>query len=283
MANTTVGLLHPGEMGSAVGASARRAGARVLWASDGRSSQSRSRAVASGLEDVAALNALVAQSDIIISVCPPDAALDVARSVAVLHFPGLYVDANAVSPATARHIAVIIERAGGMFVDGGIIGPPPAKPGLTRLYLSGREAPGVADLLAGGPLEAIALDAPAGAASALKMAYAAWTKGSAALLIAVRALAIAEGIEEDLLAEWERSIPGLAARSETAASANARKAWRFVGEMEEIASTFLDAGLPDGFPLAAREVYQRLERYKDASHAPSLAEVAGAIQKTASA
>ncbi len=230
-----------------------------------------------------ALANLVAQSDVILSICPPDAALDVAREVAARAFAGLYIDANAVSPATARHIGATIERAGGSFVDGGIIGPPPAKPGLARLYLSGHEAARAAALFAGGPLEAIVLEAPVAAASALKMAYSAWTKGSAALLIAVRALAIAEGIEADLLAEWERSIPGLAARSEAAASANARKAWRFVGEMTEIADTFLGAGLPDGFPLAAREVYQRLERYKDASHAPSLAEVAGAMQKTASA
>jgi 3-hydroxyisobutyrate dehydrogenase-like beta-hydroxyacid dehydrogenase len=273
----TIGILHPGEMGSAVGAAARAAGARVLWASEGRSPQSRNRAIASGIEDVFALATLVAQSDVILSICPPDAALEVARSVAARAFAGLYIDANAVSPATARNIAALIERAGGTFVDGGIIGPPPVKPGVARLYLSGREAARAAALFALSPLEAIALDGPIGAASALKMAYASWTKASAALLITVRALAISEGIEADLLAEWERSIPGLAARSEAAASANARKAWRFVGEMEEIANTFADAGLPDGFPLAAREIYQRLERYKDASNAPSLAEVAGAI------
>ncbi len=163
-------------------------------------------------------------------------------------------------------------------MDGGIIGPPPAKRGMARLYLSGREAARVAALFQASSLEAIAMDGPVGAASALKMAYAAWTKGSAALLIAVRTLAISEGIEADLLAEWQRSIPELPARSEAALSRNARKAWRFVGEMEEMANTFRVAGVADGFPIAAREIYQRLEQYKDAPTPPSLAEVAGAIQ-----
>jgi len=264
-------------MGSVVGAAARAAGARVLWASEGRSARSRERGCSAGLEDAGTLAALVANSEVILSVCPPHAALELAQAVASLGFGGMYVDANATSPATAREIGSILESAGAKFVDGGIIGPPPAKRGDARLYLSGREGARAAELFAEGPLEAIALDAPAGAASALKMAYASWTKTSAALLIAVRVLAQAEGIETELLAEWERSIPGLAARSAAAVSANARKAWRFVGEMEEIAATFADAGLPAGFSLAAREIYQRLEEYKDASAPPSLADVACAI------
>ena len=283
MTKTTIGLLHPGEMGSAVGAAAQAAGARVVWASEGRSPATRSRAVAAELEDVGTLASLVEQSDFIFSICPPDAAIEVARSVAAQRFAGVYIDANAVSPATARIIADAIEGAGGGFVDGGIIGPPSVKRGVARLYLSGQEAARVAALFDASPLDVIAMDGPVGAASALKMAYAAWTKGSAALLIAVRALAIAEGIEADLLAEWKRSIPELPARSEAAVTNNARKAWRFVGEMEEIADTFMGAGLPDGFPLAAREVYDRLEKYKDAPVPPSLAEVASAIRAACAA
>ncbi len=278
MTKTTIGLLHPGEMGSAVVAAARAAGARVIWASEGRSAASRNRAVAAELEDVGTLSALVAQSDFILSICPPAAAIEVARSVATQRFGGVYIDANAVSPATARIIAAAIEGAGARFVNGGIIGPPPAKRGMARLFLSGQDAKRAAALFEGSSLEAITMDAPVGAASALKMAYAAWTKGSAALLIAVRVLAISEGIEADLLAEWRRSIPELPARSEAAVTNNARKAWRFVGEMEEIADAFMGAGLPDGFPLAAREVYDRLEKYKDALRSPSLVEVASAIR-----
>ena len=87
------------------------------------------------------------------------------------------------------------------------------------------------------------------------MAYAGWNKGSQALLLAIRALAMQEGVDEALLAEWARSMPELPKRSTDAVAANARKAWRFVGEMEEIADTFDAAGAPDGFHRAAAEVY----------------------------
>src|SRR5215831_2175468 len=185
----TIGILHPGEMGGAVAAAAVAGGARVLWASEGRGDRTRRRAERAGLEDAGMLPSLAKQSDIVLSVCPPHAAVDVARAVAAHRFGGVYVDANAVSPATAREIGAVVERAGAAFVDGGIVGPPPARRGTTRLYVSGPEAARLAAPFAPGPLEVIALSGPPGAASALKMAYAAWTKGSAALLMAVRALA----------------------------------------------------------------------------------------------
>ncbi len=200
-----------------------------------------------------------------------------ARLVAAARFGGLYADANAVAPGTARAVAEIVGSAGGDFVDGGIIGPPPRQSGTTRLYLSGPRAGEVADLFKGSALEAVVMPGDIGAASALKMAYAAWTKGSSALLLAVRALAIREGVDTHLRAEWERSQPGLGARSEAAVAQNAPKAWRFVGEMEEIARTFGAAGLPPGFHEACAAVYDRLGRYKDAPAVPSIDEVADAL------
>jgi 3-hydroxyisobutyrate dehydrogenase-like beta-hydroxyacid dehydrogenase len=283
MTGITIGVLHPGEMGSAMGAAARAGGARVLWASEGRGSTSRERAGAAGLEDAGTLAELVGRSDVIFSVCPPHAAIDVAGPVGALGFSGIYVDANAVSPATAREIGTIVEKGGAAFVDGGIVGPPPRARGTTRLYLSGPGASRVAALFAVGPLEAIALEGGPGAASALKMAYAAWTKGTSALLMAVRALAIAEGVDEALRREWERSQPELPARSEAAVKANTGKAWRFVGEMEEIAATFAGAGLPDGFHQAAAEIYRRLAGYKDAATPPAVAAVAAALLSPAPA
>ena len=273
----TIGVLHPGEMGSAVAAAAAGGGASVLWASEGRSPRTHRAAEGAGARDAGTLAALASRSDVVLSVCPPHAAADVARAVAARRFAGLYVDANAVAPGTAREIGAIVEGAGAVFVDGGIVGPPPQRPGTTRLYLSGKAAERVAALFPRGPLEAIVLDGGAGAASALKMAYAAWTKGSAALLMAVRALAAAEAVDAALVREWERSQPELPARSEAAVKGNARKAWRFVGEMEEIAATFAAAGLPDGFHRAAGEVYQRLTRYKDTAEPPPLAEATAAL------
>jgi 3-hydroxyisobutyrate dehydrogenase-like beta-hydroxyacid dehydrogenase len=278
---TTIGLLHPGEMGAAVGAAARADGARVLWASEGRGPATRRRAAAARLEDAGSLADLVHGSEVILSVCPPHAATDLARAVATLRFTGLYVDANAVAPATACEIGGIVEKAGATFVDGGIIGGPPQKRGTTRLYLSGAAAPRVAALFPQGPLEAIVVPGGPGAASALKMAYAGWNKGHAALLMAVRALAVAEGVEAALLEEWKLSQPDLPARSEAAVKGNARKAWRFVGEMEEIAKTFAAADLPDGFHQAAAEIYRRLAQWKDAAAPPSVLEASRALTKAA--
>jgi 3-hydroxyisobutyrate dehydrogenase-like beta-hydroxyacid dehydrogenase len=270
----TIGLLHPGEMGASVGASGRSNGHRVLWASERRGAETRARAGAAGLEDAGTLAALVAASDVVLSVCPPHAALDVAGSVAAQTFRGVYVDGNAVSPATSRAIARIVQAGGAVYVDGGIIGPPPDKPGTTRLYLSGPDAERVRALFAAGPLEAVVLSGHLMAASAIKMAYAAWTKGSQALVMAVRAVAAAEGVDEALLAEWARSQPDLPRRSDNAAKGTARKAWRWVGEMDEIAATFDGAGLPDGFHRAAGDVYRRMATYKDAPLAPSMEDVA---------
>ena len=247
MAARTVGLLHPGEMGAAVGAVLRRGGHRVVWASEGRSSETRARADSAGLEDVGTA-AEVARCEVVFSICPPHAALEVARSAP---FRGIYVDANAVSPATARKVETIVRGAD--FVDGGIIGPPPREAGTTRLYLSGERAEAVRQLFAGSSLEVRLVEN----ASAVKMAYAAWTKGSAALLLAVRELARAEGVEPTLLAEWELSVPDLVERSQRAARSAEAKGWRWVGEMEEIAATFEAAGLPKGFHLAAAEVFRR--------------------------
>lgn len=276
---TTIGILHPGDMGSVVGACAVAAGARVLWASEGRSPGSRERAAAAGLEDARTVAAVVAASDVIVSVCPPHAAIEVARDVAGRRFAGLYVDANAVAPGTAREIGAIVEAGGATFVDGGLIGPPPRNAGSTRLYLSGREAKRAAALFESSALEAIAIGDGPGAASALKMTYAAYTKGSSALLMAIRALAASEGVDDALLAEWRRSQPDLPKRSEAAARDNARKAWRFVGEMEEIAAAFAAAGLPGGFHEAAAEIYARLADYKDAATPPSMADLVAPLTR----
>ena len=269
---TTIGLLHPGAMGSAVGASLTPR-ARVLWASEGRSPATAERAATAGLHDAATLGAVCAASDLIISVCPPHAAEDVARDVAVAGFSGVYLDANAVSPARARRIAELVGAAGAGFVDGGIIGGPPWRAGTTRLYLSGVRASEVAASFAGSPLETVVLDGPVGAASALKMVYAAYSKGSAALVAAILATASREGVKDALIGEWSRGDGRLARQHDGMVRAAVPKAWRYVGEMDEIAATFAAAGLPPGFHEAAATLYRRLDTYRDADPAPDLDEV----------
>jgi 3-hydroxyisobutyrate dehydrogenase-like beta-hydroxyacid dehydrogenase len=258
---TTVGLLSPGAMGAAIGACIVAGGARVLWASAGRTRASEDRARHAGLDDVGDLQRLCAEVDVLLSVCPPHAALSTAREVAANAFDGVYVDANAIAPATALDVARVVEPAAS-FVDGGIVGPPPRSAGSTRLYLAGDEAPRVAELFSA-PLETVVLDAGAPAASALKVAFAAWTKGTSALLLAVRAYAASQGVEDDLVAEWCRSLPDLPARTERTATEVAPKAWRWVGEMEEIAEAFEAAALPGDLHMGAAEVYRRLSGWKD--------------------
>jgi 3-hydroxyisobutyrate dehydrogenase-like beta-hydroxyacid dehydrogenase len=248
---TVVGILHPGEMGTALAAALRGRGEIVRWASAGRSPATADRAERADLEDSGDVAELCRRSEVLLSVCPPHAALDVARSAS--GFDGVYVDANAISPETARTIADLYER----FVDGGIVGPPPLAPGTTRLYLSGGEAESVAALFAGTTVDARVISGEPGAASALKAAYAGWTKGSAALLLTVRGLARAEDVEDALLAEWRLSIPGLEERVADAEGSARRKGWRWIGEMEEIARSMEAQDLPTGFHEAAAEVFRR--------------------------
>lgn len=280
MTKRRIGILHPGQMGVTVGAAARAAGAWVGWASDGRSEDSRGRAEGAGLEDCDTLERLAEASDVLISVCPPGAAAQLAERVAAVGFTGIFTDANAVSPETARLVGQIVEGGGASFVDGGLIGPPALKEGTTRFYLSGTEAPTVAAAFGGSVLAAVAIGRAAGAASALKMCYAAYTKGSTALLMAIRALAAAEGVDTALMQEWALSQQGLEARSERAVRNNAFKAWRFAGEMLEISATFEAAGLPGGFHQAASDVYERLAGYKNCDPPPEVADVVSTLLST---
>jgi hypothetical protein len=276
MSEATIGILHPGEMGAAVGQCLVSGGREVLWLPAGRSEATAARAQAAGLTAAADLAELVRQADVVLSVCPPHGALEIARQVAGAGFGGLYVDANAIAPATARAVAGIVAGGGATYVDGGIIGTPPVKPGFIRLYLSGDRAAEIRALFGGSAVDVRLVERAGevdgadgadgsdgldgsdgvGAASAVKMAYASWTKGSGALLLAARALARAEGVEDALLAEWEQSQPGLIQRWDRAAGSAAAKGWRWVAEMEEIAASMAADGLPAGFHQAAADIYR---------------------------
>ncbi len=246
----SIGVLHPGAMGAALGAALVGNRHDVLWASDGRSDATRARAEDAGIADAGTVDALVARTEIVISICPPEHAASVAAGVRAAGFSGVLVDANAISPTTARRIAPS--------VDGGVIGGPPRVAGTTRLYLSGPGARDVAALFAGSVLDARVLDDSIGTASALKMAYAAYTKGRSALLLALEETARANRVDGYLHDEWAISQPGLAEAAEVAAAGAGPKAWRWIAEMEEIADTFAAAGQPDGFHRAAAEVYRKV-------------------------
>ncbi len=272
----TITLLHPGEMGAAVGTCLVSRGNRVVWASENRSEASRKRAIDARLEDLKTLACALAVSDAVLSICVPSGAFDVAREVAAKRFRGVYIDANAISPAHSREIGQMVEAVGASFVDGGIIGLPPTPKRTTRLYLAGPKAADIAALFDGSQTEGIAMDRAIGAASALKVCYAAWSKGETALLGIIRSLAKFEGVDEALLKEWNDSQPGVAQKSEQIA-ARAFKAWRWAGEMEEIAAAFDAANLPSGF-LANAEIYGRLAGFKDCPQRPSIDEVSRSLR-----
>lgn len=265
-----VGLLHPGAMGVTVGATLRAGGASVAWASDGRSAATRRRADDAGLRDASSLARLVRESDVIVSVCPPDSADALANEVIALGFTGIYLDANAIAPERAWSLEGRLSAAGARFVDGGIVGPPAIDPGTTTLHLSGPDAAEVAAAFNAGPLEVAIVSDRVGDASALKMCYAAYTKGVTALRAAQLAAAEALGVRSALVAQWERDEPGAGAAAAARVRRVTAKAWRFEGEMHEIAATFASAGLPDGFHSAAAEVYARLAGFKDATPEPEL-------------
>lgn len=277
MQQTRMGILHPGNMGISVAASAQKGGCEVYWISEGRSAQTRERAEKHHLHDAGTLADLCNTCSVVASVCPPHAAEEVADQVLACGFSGLYLDANAISPLRAVRIGERMTAAGVAFVDGGIIGGPAWEPGQTWLYLSGGRAGEIAACFDGGPLQTAVIGEAPGKASALKMCYAAWTKGSTALLCAILGTAEALGVWPELQRQWEQDWPGFSGQSVTRARRVTAKAWRFAGEMEEISATFAGAGLPGGFHAAAADLYHRMAHFKDAPQAPPLEDVLDAL------
>jgi len=255
-----VGILSPGEMGSGVGTVLHQHGLRVMTCLAGRGPESRERAARAGFEDMADLEALVRTCDVLLSILPPSVAGAVADQVAAaLTATGsdlLYVDCNAIAPNTASGIFRTVTAAGGRFADAGIIGPPPTRPG-NRIFTSGPGSTEFAAALGGFGLDIRILDGEVGQASGLKMCYAAMTKGvqalGAELLTAARLL----GVEDTLLAEQSVGGDVAAVRSfvERALPTMPPKAYRWIGEMEEIARCFEDLGLPGRLMLGAADVY----------------------------
>jgi 3-hydroxyisobutyrate dehydrogenase-like beta-hydroxyacid dehydrogenase len=266
---TSILLLHPGEMGASVGAALRSVGHDVAWVAAQRSATTARRAASAGLTAVGAVHE-AADADVVVSVCPPAAAPAVAAEVADTGFAGVYVDANAISPATSAELAELVGASGIAYVDGGIVGPPALQAGTTRLFLSGEQSPEVAGLWSGSVLEAVVVGGGVGGASALKMCFASSTKVHSALLLAIATTASHHGVLDELLAEWDRRGDGRRAALERSATASAPKAWRWVAEMEEIAATFAAAGMPSGFGLGAAAVFARMRDGVDADPPPGL-------------
>ena len=274
-----IGILHPGEMGVSIAASAMNSGHGVYWASEGRGEKTRTRAGKHALIDTGTLKELCGVCRVILCICPPHAAQDVACKVIEAGFKGFYLDANAISPHRSKSISVMMQTAGIQYVDGGIIGGPAWEPKNTWLYLSGEGSSEIAACFTQGLLETRVIGDEIGRASALKMCYAAYTKGTTALLCAVLATSVSFHVGEELFQQWDLDEAGFTEQAARRARRVTTKAWRFASEMEEIAATFASAGLPSGFHESAAEVFHRMEGFKDAPDLPELSEVLASLQK----
>jgi 3-hydroxyisobutyrate dehydrogenase-like beta-hydroxyacid dehydrogenase len=228
-------------MGALVGSAVQ---GEVLWASEGRSEATRRRAEA--FRDVGTVRELVSESDLVISLCPPAIAEDVAGEVAAEGFNGIYVEANAIAPERVERIAGYLRC-----VDGAVISRTDV-----NLYLSGdpSDVGAVAELFAGSDVHAIPLEGGIGSASALKMAFGGWNKIGTALTAQAYAIARAYGVQDALAAEGvdsERFVR------------SARKAWRWSPEMEEVSATCRALDLPDGMGRGAAELFERWDAHRD--------------------
>jgi 3-hydroxyisobutyrate dehydrogenase-like beta-hydroxyacid dehydrogenase len=254
-----VAVIAPGMMGSAVGARLVENGIEVRTLLAGRSEATLARAKAAGMMD--ASDEQIVACDIILSILPPGDALGLAERLApVLRTATkkpIYVDCNALDPATVVRISRVVQETGATFVDGGIIGGPP-RPGYSpKIYLSGEAAPRVAELTKHG-LQMPIQPGPIGAASAMKMSYAGITKGFTALGAAMMLAASRAGTAEDLRAELSASQPALFGWLTRQVPGMYSKAYRWVAEMEEIAQFVGEDPAARSFYEGAARLYERL-------------------------
>lgn len=263
MTKDCIAILMPGDMGSGVGRALRAHGFDVITSLAGRSDRSRGLAAAAGLRDVGSLEETVAMAGLILSIVPPARALALATSVAsAMTATGarpVYVDCNAIAPGTARRIGQVIAGAGAPFLDCGIIGLPPGKSPETRFHVSGPDTAPMQELHGKG-ISIFPMGPEIGRASALKMVYAGLTKGTWTLHTALLLGAWKMGVYDELIVEYENSQSTALKAMRDRVPRLPTDAGRWVGEMEEIAASLAEVGVPSGFHQAAAEVFRVIDR-----------------------
>jgi 3-hydroxyisobutyrate dehydrogenase-like beta-hydroxyacid dehydrogenase len=259
--NNNIGMTSPGDMGQGVAMCIKALGFNVCMASDGRSERTRSLGEKAGLTDCKSLDKLVETCDMVLSVLDPGAAVTNAKAVAAAcKATGrkiVFVECNAIAPQTMHEIAAIMTAVGCTVVDAGIIGPPPRNNAKQRFYVSGPHAslmnrincPQINVRVAGEKI---------GDASAVKMCYAALTKGTTALgtelLIAARKLGVDQVLENEFSGSQAEKYEALL----KGAAGMPFKAYRWVPEMKEIAKTFEGAGMTPLILQGAADLYAQI-------------------------
>ena len=258
MAVGTIAILSPGSMGSAVGKVLRESGYDLVTNLDGRSERTRALAEEAGFRAVSGIDSIVEEADLVMSILVPSEAISVAgEAAAAMKRTGAspaYADCNAVSPDTARELGGIIEAAGGRFIDAGIIGGPPGSGSPPRFYASGPHEAVIGELDGKGIIVPL-LGGDVGRASAIKMCYASLTKGVSALQTAALVAAYRLGLSSELEEEMSSSQANVLAQMQSVIGLPG-KAFRWVGEMEEIAATFESVGVTGNFHHGAAEIFR---------------------------
>ncbi len=271
MSLKTIAILSPGDMGHGVGKVLSEHGYDVITCLAGRSDRTRELAAAGGFREVPTLEEMTLQTDLILSILVPAQALSVAGEVAgAIRSVGgsrCFADCNAVSPATALRMDSIIRDAGGVYIDGGIIGGSPARGAVPRIYTSGPHA-GLMNELDDKGVAVRNLGSEIGRASGIKMCYASMTKGTSTLRVAMLTAAQSLGLFDELIAELSFSQQGALSAMESGVPGLPANAGRWIGEMEEIAKTFEAVGVTPGFHLGAAEIYRLLDSTPFASESP---------------
>ena len=267
----TIGIMSPGDMGHAVGRALGDNGFDVITCLEGRSERTHALAEQGNIRDVPSMEELVSQADLVLCILVPAQVESVAFRVAeALKSTGqdtYYADCNAVSPQTSLRLADIINAAGGRFIDAGIIGGPPGRGAPPRFYVSGPDAVVVSELDGKG-IAVRAIGDELGKASGIKMCYAALTKGTSTLQIALLSAAESMGLTDDLRREFESSQPNALKQMDTGISRLPPNARRWIGEMEEIAATFEHLGVTPFFHKGAAEIYRLLSGTEFAQETP---------------
>jgi len=286
MAMKTVAILSPGEMGHAVGRALGEHGLDVITCLKGRSERTHRLAEAGGFRDVPTLEDMVSQADLVMSILVPAEAIGIAGRVAdAIRSAGTdttFADCNAVSPQSVHAMSDVVTRAGGRFIDGSIIGGPPGRGAPPRLYVSGPDT-GMMTKLDGKGIVVTAMGDEVGRASAIKMCYAAGTKGTSALHAALLTAAEALSVSSELEAELRSSQPDVYGRMEDQIPRLPITSYRWIGEMEEIAATFDHVGVTPGFHQGAAAVFRLFSQTSFANETPETRDTTRTLAQTISA
>ncbi|KYJ87630.1 NAD(P)-dependent oxidoreductase [Sulfurovum riftiae] len=271
--NKRVGFLYPGDMGVFLAHSVQNSGYETLWCSEQRSQSTCQRAEQQDMVEVSSLVELCEQSSIIISICPPHAASDVAYQVLQQHFTGIFVEANAISPELSKRLSAAFAKKGVSYVDAAVFGGTNLTSKNTQIFLSGSKGEQIASIFSSGPVISKVISDEIGKASATKMCHSMYSKGIWAMLHTAVSAAEHYGIRDQLESLWIKNNVNFTENTYKNMQRTSKKAWRFSAEMNEISSTFHAAGLPDGFSKASSEVYRRLVKFKEYDQEPDIEEI----------